>query len=112
MGAAVEDVHHRNRKHVGVRSSEVPEWREIGGQCCRAGHRQRDSKNRVCPEAGLVRRSIQIDHGLVDQSLIGGIHADDLGTDLILDCNAGLENALAAVSFIAITKLNGFVCTC
>ncbi len=83
--AAVDDVHHRHGQQVGVRPAEVAEQRQAGGLRGRLGHGERDAEDRVGPEALLVGGAVQVDHGLVDQALLGGVEAEDRGGDLVLD---------------------------
>ena len=76
----------------------------VGG---RAGHRQRDGQDGVGAERGLVRRAVQLEQGLVDRGLLGGLHALDLGGDGLLDVLHGAAHALAAVALgVAVAQLH------
>ena len=105
VGAPVEDVHHRDRKHVGIRAADVSEEGQLGRKRCGLCDRERDPEDRIRPEVRLVRRAIEIDHHLVDEPLIGRIHADDLRSDVVLDRCARLQDALAAVAGLAVAAL-------
>ncbi len=75
VGAAVEDVHHRHREHVGIRPTDVSEERQAGGVRRGPRHRERDTEDRVGPELGLVGRAVQVEQALVDQPLLGRLEA-------------------------------------
>ena len=107
MRTAVEDVHHRDGQHVSVRAAEVTEERKAGrlGSCL--GHGERDAEDRVRAEARLVRGAVEIDHRLVDEALVGGVVTDDLGSNLLLDRGDGEQDALSAVTSLAIAALSG-----
>ena len=53
--AAVEDVHHRHRQHVGVRPADVAEQRQLGRLGGRLGHRERDAEDARWRRAGTCR---------------------------------------------------------
>ena len=57
--AAVDDVHHRHREHLGVRSAEIFEERnaELRGGRLRVG--ERDGEDGVGAELGFVRRAVE-----------------------------------------------------
>lgn len=97
---AVEDVHHRNGQHVRVRAAQVAEQRQVAGLGGGVRHSQRDAQDRVGAERGLVRGGVQVEHGLVDQALLGGVVADQLRADLLDDGQDGLLHALAEVAVL------------
>lgn len=108
MRAAVEDVHHRDRQDVRVGSAEVAEQRQVAGLGGGVRHRQRDAEDGVGAERGLVRRRVQVEHGLVDQPLLGGVVADELRADLLDDGEDRLLHALAAVTGgVTVTQFQG-----
>jgi hypothetical protein len=50
------------------------------------------------------------DHGGVEQALVGGVHAFELGSEDRLDVFDGLQHALAeVVRLVAVAQLYGFV---
>ena len=60
----------------------------------------------MAPEAGLLRRPVNVDHLLVDRALIARLVPDDLREDAVLDVRDGLFDALAAVAgAVAVTQL-------
>ena len=82
--AAVEDVHHRHRQHVGVRAADVAEQRQVGATPRRrARRRARRRGSRWRRACDLFGRAVQVDQRLVDQALLGGLEADQLGPDLV-----------------------------
>ena len=67
MHAAVEDVHHRYRQHVGVGAADVAVQRqlELGGGGL--GDGQRHAENGVGAEPALVVRAVEVDELTVDR---------------------------------------------
>ncbi len=110
VGAAVEDVHHRDREDLGVGSAEVFEKREadLAGGGMRGG--ERDGEQRVGAELRFVGRAVEGDHCAVDGDLIEGIEAGEFLGDDLLDVRDGLGDALAQVAVLhAVAQLPGFV---
>ena len=104
----VEDVHHRDRQHVRVRAAEVAEERQVGRVGGGLGHGERDAEDRVGAELALVGGAVEVDQRGVDQALLGGLEADELGGDLVDDGVDGLLDALAQVAGgVAVTALDG-----
>ena len=106
VGATVEDVHHRHRQQVRRRAADVAEQRQAGGVGGRAGHGEADAEDGVGAEPGLVRRAVEVDQPLVDQPLLAGLVADELGADDVEDAVDGLGHALAAVALAAVAQLH------
>src|SRR5437867_1171261 len=70
VSAAINDVHHWNRQHLGIWTAQILEEREPeltgrGSSC-----RERDGKDCVRPELGFVRLAIESDHRLIEPDLI------------------------------------------
>ena len=106
MGATVEDVHHRHRQQVRRRAADVAEQRQAGGVGGGAGDGEADAEDRVGAQARLVRRAVEVDQPLVDQPLLAGLEADELGADDVEDAVDGLGDALAAVALTAVAQLH------
>ena len=106
VSAAVEDVHHRHRQQVRVRSAEVAEQRQLGRLGGGPGDGQADAEDRVGAEPGLVRRAVEVDHREVDQALVARVLAEQLGLDLLDDRAYGLLDALAAVLGVAVAEFD------
>lgn len=91
-----------------VRPAEVTEEREVGRLGGGVRDREGDTEDGVGAERGLVRGGVQVEHRLVDQALLGGVVADQLGADLLDDGEDGLLHALAVVAvLVAVTELEG-----
>lgn len=111
VGAAVEDVHHRDRQHVAVRAADVAEQVEAGGLGGGLRHREGHAEDGVGAEVGLVRGAVELDELLVDEALVVGLVADEGLVDLVVDEGHGLLDALAEVTVTAVTQLVGLVDT-
>ena len=98
MSAAVDDVHHRNRKHVSVGSADISVQRNLKLLCCSLCDCQGNAQNSVCAQFCLVLCSVQLDHKLVDVSLLESIHADDGWSDYLVNVPDCFKNALSAVT--------------
>ena len=85
VGAAVEDVHHRHRQHVGVGAADVPVQRQLGlaGRCL--GHGEAGTEDRVGTEPGLVVGAVELDQLLIDEPLIERVDAVQRLGDLVVD---------------------------
>jgi hypothetical protein len=106
VGAPVEDVHHRDRQHVGVRPAEVAVERQPGAVRGGTRHGQRHPEDRVGAQLGLVRAGVQVDHRLVHEPLVVGVEALDRGRDLLEHGGDGLLHALAAVPLPPVAQLH------
>ena len=105
--AAVQDVHHRDGQHVGVRAAEVAEQRQAAGVRSGAGDGHADAHDRVRAQARLVRRPVQVDHGLVDEPLVVDLMAEQFRLDLVDNVLDRAGHALAAVFGAAVSQLDG-----
>src|SRR6266702_173936 len=110
VAAAVEDVHHRGGQDAGVHAAEVPVERQLK-RCRRgAGTGHGDCEDGVRAQLGLVLGAVDGDHSRVDQPLVGGVHARQLGCQDGFDVLDGIQDAFAEVMLlIAIAQFNGFV---
>ena len=61
MGAAVDDVHHRHRQHVGAGAADIAVERQVRFLRRRLGDREADAQDGVGAQAGLVRRAVELD---------------------------------------------------
>ena len=106
--AAVDDVHHRHRQHVGVRAADVAEERQLGGGGGGLRDGEADAEDRVRAEVRLVLGAVGRDQGRVDDALVGGVDALDGRAELVDDGGDGLLDALAAVALlVAVAQLVG-----
>lgn len=112
VGTTVEDVHHWNGQHVGVRSAEVLVQRELRTVSSSMSSSQGDTKDGVSTQLALVVGSVELDHDLVDNALLTRVTAEHLLGDLLVDVLNSLENTLTGVTLlIAVTQLNGLELT-
>jgi len=110
MGAAVDDVHHRNRQDAGVGAAEIAVERQAGGLGGGLGDGERHAEDGVGAEARLVRRAVEGDHRRVDLDLVLGVEARDGIEDLGVDGFDGLEHALAEIDrLVAVAQLDRLV---
>jgi len=111
--AAVEDVHHRHGKHLGVGSAEVfvkglADLR--GGGLC---GRERDSEDGIGSDFLFRRRAVHCEHGFIHRNLICSVEADQSGREKLGNIGNGFGHALAEVAgFVSIAELNRLVLTC
>ena len=89
------------------RAADVAEQRQAGGVGGGAGDGEADAEDRVGAQPRLVRRAVEVDQLLVDQPLLAGVVADQLGADDVEDVVDGLGDALAAVALTAVAELDG-----
>ena len=69
---------------------------------------KRDAEDCVGAELRLVRGAVQVKHGLVDRTLVGGLHAQNLGGNFVEDCVDCVEHTLTHVAvLVAVTALVG-----
>ena len=87
-------------------AAEVAEQRQVGRVGGGLGDRERDAEDRVGAQLALVRRAVEVDQGLVDEALLAGLEADELGADRVEHRVDGLEHALAAVALAAVAQLD------
>ena len=110
MCAAVNDIHHRHWKDVGVDSADIAIQGdlEFSGRGARASHR--DCKNSVCTELALIRSAIEFNHGAIDESLVTRIHAAQSRGNCgfnVLDC---LEHSFPKIVLrIVVAQFHRFV---
>ena len=110
VDAAVQDVHLRGGQQAGDGSTEVLIQREAQfiGHGTSSSHR--DGQDRVCAQVTLGRRAIELDHGIVQLTLLAGIGALEFGRNHVVDIVDRLEHALAQVTaLVAVAQLQCFV---
>jgi hypothetical protein len=107
---AVQDVHERHGQDAGRHAADVPVERKLKGNRGRVSAGERDRQDRVGPEFRLVLGPVERDQKLVDQHLVGGVEADDLGPDLLIDVRDRLLDPSAVVArLVPVPKLDGLV---
>ena len=106
MCAAVEDVHHRHGQNVCLKAAEEAIKRDILRLRRRIRCRNRNSKDRIRTELGLVLRAVQIEHRLIDRVDITCLEARKRGSDLFIYILDSLGNSFAAeFRLVAVTQL-------
>src|SRR5450830_375065 len=107
--ATVDDVHHRHRQLHAAHAAEVAvqgQARFLGGG---TGHGHGHGQHGVGTQAALVVGAVQVDQGLVQEGLLGGVQAQHGLGDLGVDVFNGLEHALAQVArLVAVAQFDGF----
>ena len=110
MGAPVDNVHHGNRQHFGVGTTQVTEqWKtKLGGSgVC---NRQRNSKNRVSAKFLFVGGTVERNHRTIDSDLIESIHAANDFGDLVFDIIDRFQYPFAEILvFLAVAQFPRFV---
>jgi hypothetical protein len=77
-----------------------------------SGTGRRNAQDGVGAELGLVGGAVQVNHGLVDAALVGGVEAGQCRCDLVDDSVNRLLDTLAEVaSLVSVAELNGLVFT-
>ena len=110
MRAAVDDVHHRNRQFVGVAAANVAiqgETKQIGSSFCGS---KADAEDSVSTEFGFGRRAVELDHLVIESTLIEDAIADERGSNDLIDVRNSFERAFAEVAtFVAVAELESFI---
>ena len=109
MDAAVHDVEHRHRQHVGIDTTDVAVEREVELVGRGPGHRHRGAEDRVRAELALVGRAVEIDHPEVDAPLIQCLVPDEQVAQPAVDVRNRLLDSLAEIALAAVPQLHGLV---
>jgi len=115
VATTVDNVEARKRKHELLVARELSNI-AVEGKTLEGGggtaDAHGDTEDGVGTELALVGGTVDINHHLIDLSLLGDIHADELGGEDGVDVVNSLENTLAHVDgLIAITKLTSLIDT-
>ena len=110
VSAAVEDVHHGHGEGLGVDAADIVVEADAQALSGGLGAGQGGTQDGVGAQAALVGGAVELDHGLVDGSLIQHVHAHQALGDLVVDVLHGVEDALAQVAaLVAVPELTGLV---
>ena len=110
MRSAVNNVHHRNRKNVGVGPADVAVERNVQGFGRRLRRRKGNAKNRVGSKLALCGSSVKGEHFHVQRALLKNVEAFERGGDDLVHVFHGLKNALSAVArLVAVAHFKRFV---
>ena len=111
MHAAVENVHHGRRQHMGIRAANIAIQRQLARLSSGTCACERSAQNSVRTQVALVRGTVDIDHFGVDSALVASVHADNSFGNFLIHMGYGFLNALAKVAaLIAVTQLNSLEC--
>ena len=109
---AVENVHHGHRQRVGIHPTDVAIQRLSRafrcGVCCGQGN----AKYGVRTNLAFIARAVEVNHGLVDGTLIKHVEAQQFVREHIVDVVNRLCHAFTHPFRTAIAQFNGFVDTC
>ena len=111
MHAAVDDVHHRHRQHVGIGSTDPLvqlNARTRGGGVC---SRKRCTKDGVGTEAALRGRAVELDQCRIKRALVGSIHVAQAVGNLAVDVTNRVRDALATPGRATVAELDRFPLT-
>ena len=107
MHTTVDDVHHRYRHGGAV--SEMPEKRLALRQRLRLRRSQRHRKQGVRTEIALVGTTVQLDHLLIERTLIRKRFSEQRSTQYAVHIRNGLSHTLAEIArMVAVPELDGF----
>jgi len=103
-------IQHGRRQDAGIDTTQIAIKRNLQrlghGASCSHG----DGEDRIGAQLALVRRSVQGDHGLVEQPLVGGVHALQFGCNHGFHIGHGLQYALAQiVALVSVAQFHGLV---
>ena len=71
--AAIDHIHHGNRKRHGATAAKVSVEGQAGLLGCRTGRRHGDCQHGIGPQTRFVLGAIEVDEGAVDKGLLGGV---------------------------------------
>ena len=108
VGAAVEDVHHRDGQAVAADAAQEAVQRDIQAGGRRAGAGDGDSQDGIGAQVALVLGAVGFDHRSVDGVNIGSVHAQQGVVDDGIDVFDRLLHALAQIAgLVAVAQLEG-----
>ena len=113
MGTTVDNIHHWNRKHMSVRTTNVAVKRNVQGLCRSLGSRKRNTKNGVRTKLTLCWSSVESEHLHINSTLFKNVKTFQSRSDNLVYIINSLEDTLSAVaSLISVTKFKSLVFPC
>ena len=112
MGAAVEDVHHRGRQHMGMNTAHVSPERLARRLSRSTGHSQADTEDGISAQARFVVGPVQADQVTVNAFLVEGITPGKDGKNLGIDALNRGADTLAVPACPAITAFHRLISPC
>ena len=110
MRAAVEDVQHGCGQDASIDAAQIAVKRNL--KCLRngAGGSHRNREDGIGAQLAFVGSAVERDHGLIDQALVGCVHAFELGSNHGFDIGHGLQDTLAEeMALVAVAQLHGLM---
>ena len=102
MRPTVKHIQHRNRQHVGIRTTHVAVQRQIGMAGGRLCNGQTNAQQGIRTETSLVAGAVEVDLELVDTALLERILTGYSLGDLPIHVGNGLLYTLTAEAWAAI----------
>ena len=102
---AIDDIHHRNRHYICICSTDIAIEGNI--KVCRRcfGYGKRNPQDCICTQIGFGLCAVQGQHGMVDTHLFKNRHANQFGSDDIINIVNGFQYSLATITFfITVTQ--------
>ena len=113
MSTTVDDVHHRNGEGIGVGTAEVAVKGNLQVSSGSMGYGQRNTEDSVGTEVLLGGSAVKLKHLGVNLALLECAHADDGGSNHLVDVLNSLLDTLAQIAvLIAVAELQGLVLAC
>ena len=107
--AAVQDVHHRHRQHVGVGPADVAVERQLQLGRRGPGHGQRHAEDGVGAEAGLVVGAVEVDQRGSSRRWSSASKPSTASAISPFTLSTASQHALAAVAVAAVAQLDRLV---
>ena len=98
MRTSVDDVHHWQREHLGIRASEILVERKLNSRSSRTRYRHGNAQNSICSQFFFVFGSIKSQHGTIDGRLVRRISSNQRWRNLVIDIGNSPQNSLAEVA--------------
>ena len=112
MSTTIDHIHHGNGHGHRASATNVTVQRQACVFSCGARHCHRHCQHGIGAQTALVIRAVQVQHHLVDVSLLRRVQTDQGLSDFAVDIVNRLQNAFAQVTaFIAITHFQRFFFT-
>ncbi|GBD19471.1 hypothetical protein HRbin27_01977 [bacterium HR27] len=109
MLTAVQDVQHRRRQHVCIRTAEIPvEW-ETDGSRRGTRNRERDTQQRIRTQSTFVRCPVELDEDSIHRTLLESVHSTNRLGDRAIDVLDRPPNTFSTVAGITVPQLDRLV---
>ena len=110
MRAAVDDIHHRHRQHVGIEPAQMPIQRNLQCRRRRARHRHGNAQHGIRAQLGLGLGAIQLQQRVIHRLLLARVHPGQRLGHQRIHIFDRLLHPLAQIALgIAIAQLQRFI---